>query len=236
MAKCIVCGKALGLFSSKIKTKDDDYICMEDAQHYFGSDEQAAFHLSRALRTMTSEQILKEVKSYIDEEKKQQQEYEEKLNSYRIMDLPSVAQKVSAINLKKNEYAYYAYNHNIVWLEERSRTSRINYGGLTGRIHIAKGLNYRLGSIKTDIQHETYLKQIFNGLLLLTNKRIILLNNEGAKAYPFTRLLKAIPYTDGVVLCSESGKKVILEGFNDANPFNIVLDRLLTEDDVLPSK
>lgn len=164
-------------------------------------------------------------------------ERENLLNGYRTMDLASIAQKVPDVNLRKKEYAYYAYNDNdITWSEERTKTSRINYGGLTGSIHIAKGLNYRLGSIKTDIQHETYLKEIFRGALLLTNKRIILGNNDGVKAYPFTRLLRVIPYSDAVVLCSESGKKVILQGFTDAEPFEIILDRLLTEDDVLPNE
>lgn len=168
-------------------------------------------------------------------EAQQEIERENLLNGYRTMDLASVARKIVGINLKKQEYAYYAYNDNdIIWSEERSKTSRVNYGGLTGRIHIAKGLNYRLGSIKTDIQHEKVLKEIFRGSLLLTNKRIILGNNDGIKAYPFTRLLKVIPYSDAVVLCSESGKRVILQGFNDAEPFEIILDRLLTEEDVLP--
>ena len=164
-------------------------------------------------------------------------ERENLLSGYRTMNLASVAQKIPEVNLKKQEYAYYAYNDNdITWSEERTKTSRINYGGLTGSIHIAKGLNYRLGSIKTDIQHETYLKEIFRGALLLTNKRIILGNNDGVKAYPFTRLLRVVPYNDAVVLCSESGKKVILQGFTDAEPFEIILDRLLTEDDVLPDE
>ena len=30
-------------------------------------------------------------------------------------------------------------------------------------------------------------------------------------------------------------KKVFLEGFDDAKPFNIILDRLLSEDNVLPN-
>lgn len=239
MVKCFICGKKMGMFSSKVKTEDGKYICASDANHFFGTDEQSnkvSFSLASGLRKMTSQEIIHEITEYNIAEDKKQKEHEELLKAYRIADLPSIAQKVPGINLKKNEYAYYAYNHYVKWLEERSRTSRINYGGLTGTIHIAKGLNYRLGSIKTDIQHENYLKRIFSGSVLLTNKRIILGNNEGVKAYPFTRLLKAIPYEDGVVLCSESGKKVILEGFDDAEPFNIILDRLLTEDDVLPAK
>lgn len=194
--------------------------------------EEAMKKLEEARRTK-QEKI--EAKKQVELQK--ETERENLLSGYRTMNLASVAQKIPEVNLKKQEYAYYAYNDNdITWSEERTKTSRINYGGLTGSIHIAKGLNYRLGSIKTDIQHETYLKEIFRGALLLTNKRIILGNNDGVKAYPFTRLLRVVPYNDAVVLCSESGKKVILQGFTDAEPFEIILDRLLTEDDVLPDE
>ena len=237
MANCFVCGKKLGFFASKAKTKDGKYICADDANHFFGADEQSnaiSIPLARSLRVMTAQQILSEIDEFNAAEKKKKQEYEDLLNKYRSVDLSTVAQKVPNINLRKNEYAYYAYNHYVTWSEERKKTSRINYGGLTGTIHIAKGLNYRLGSIKTDIEHSTYMKEIFQGSLLLTNKRIILGNNEGVKAYPFTRLLRVIPYSDGTVLCSESGKKVYLTGFDDAMPFNIMLDRVLTEDDILP--
>lgn len=229
MANCFICNRRLGIFTKKAKTADGKYICSDDADKYLKIKNSLANGYGSRFNKLTSSEIIEDINTA-------EQKREELLEGYRVMDLPSLAQKVPGINLKKNEYAYYAYNHNVEWLEERSRTSRINYGGLTGTIHIAKGLNYRLGSIKTDIQHENYLKLIFNGAVLLTNKRIILGNNEGVKAYPFTRLLKAIPYKDGVVLCSESGKKVILEGFDDAEPFNIILDRLLTEDNILPAK
>lgn len=235
--KCFVCGKKLGLMTAKAKTADGKYLCANDANHFFGTDMQdnnISFALTRGIHKMTSQDIIHEITEYNIAEEKEQKEREDELNGYRYMNLASVASKIPGINLKKNEYAYYAYNQDVSWLEERSKTSRINYGGLTGTIHIAKGLNYRLGSIKTDIEHETYLKQIFNGIAILTNKRIILVNQQGVKAYPFTRLLSAIPFEDGVVLCSESGKKVILEGFDDAVPFNIVLDRVLNEDNILP--
>lgn len=236
---CFVCGKKLGLLSSKIKTIDHKYICAEDAIYYFGdaSNKKNTFpYLAKFLGKLSSSEIINEIQNYKKEETAKEEQYQKQLETYRTVPLPEFAQKLNGINLKKYEYGYYAYNHDITWYEERSRTKRINYSGPMGTIHIAKGLNYRLGSIKTDMEHETYLKEIIKGSLLLTNKRIILNSGDGIKAYPFTRLLKAVPYNDGVVLYSESGKKVILEGFDDATPFNIFLDRLLTEDNVLPAK
>ena len=140
------------------------------------------------------------------------------------------ATKLSELKLKKTEYAIYSPDSQITWSESRSRTKRINYGGLTSSIHIAKGLNYRMGSIRTASQKEEYMKEIVTGALALTNKRIIVTNGTDAKSYPFTRLLRMVPYNDGVELISDSGKKVILSGFDDATRFNIYLDRLTSEE------
>ena len=153
---------------------------------------------------------------------------EQKIAEYQQIDLRARATKSDKVNLKPKEWIYYAETRPITWSETRSKIKRINYGGLTSNVHIMKGLNYRAGSVRTEIQHEDYIKQIFKGSPLLTNRRIILYNSSDgiAKAYPFTRLLKATAYTDGTVLSSESGKQVVLTGFENPDAFNVILQRL----------
>lgn len=162
---------------------------------------------------------------------KAEEEHMQKVQQWQNMDLSTVARKSSEIHLAKTEYVYFKTYYHISWNEQRTRSRRINYGGLTGSIHIAKGLNYRLGSIRAETQKETYLKEVFVGHLLLTDRRIVLLNSDSAKAYRFTRILRVIPYSDGAVIVSESGKQTILTGFqgNDGEEFNILLDRLMNE-------
>lgn len=162
---------------------------------------------------------------------------EQKIAEYQQIDLRALATKNDIVNLKPREWIYYVEQRPITWSEMRSKTKRINYGGLTSNVHIMKGVNYRAGSIKTDIQHEDYVKQIFKGAPILTNRRIILYDssNGTAKAYPFTRLLKATAYTDGTVLSSESGKRVMLTGFENPDEFNVILQRLSNgNEDVTP--
>lgn len=158
-----------------------------------------------------------------------EEERQKQIKIWETEDLSQYATKLSELKLKKTEYAIYSPGSQITWSESRSRTKRINYGGLTSSIHIAKGLNYRMGSIRTASQKEEYMKEIVTGALALTNKRIIVTNGVDAKSYPFTRLLRMVPYNDGVELISDSGKKVILSGFDDATRFNIYLDRLTSE-------
>lgn len=162
---------------------------------------------------------------------------EQKIAEYQQINLRARAIKNDIVNLKPKEWIYYAESQPITWSEIRSKTKRINYGGFTSSIHIMKGLNYRVGSIRTEVQHEDYIKQIFKGSPLLTNRRIILYNaNDGtAKAYPFTKMLKATAYTDGTVLSSEAGKQVILTGLENPDEFNVLLQRLSSgNEDVEP--
>lgn len=37
--KCCICGKSLGIFTPKAKTKDGKYICSDDANDAFDTDE-----------------------------------------------------------------------------------------------------------------------------------------------------------------------------------------------------
>lgn len=169
------------------------------------------------------------------QEKKQQQaiakqkaeeERQKQIKVWETEDLSQYATKLTEVKLKKTEYAIYAASEPITWSESRTRTKRINYGGLTSNVHIMKGLNYRAGSIRTQAQKEEYMQDVLTGALALTNRRIIVINGDKAKSYPFTRLLRIEPYHDGTELISDSGKKVILSGFKDATRFNIYLDRL----------
>lgn len=177
------------------------------------------------------QQRLKEKEAAKEQAEHERQElHQRNIQKWQTEDLSKYATKLSELKLKKTEYAIYSPDSQITWSESRSRTKRINYGGLTSSIHIAKGLNYRMGSIRTASQKEEYLKEIVTGALALTNKRIIVTNGTDAKSYPFTRLLRMVPYDDGVELIGDSGKKVILSGFNDATRFNIYLDRLTSEE------
>lgn len=177
-----------------------------------------------------SPKVQEKKKQIAIDKQKAQEEHQVNIQKWKTEDLAPLAQKIEGIKLRKTEYCYYYTYDPITWSESRHRTKRINYHGLTSNIHIMKGLNYRLGSIGTNSISEEYSKPIITGNLFLTNRRIIIYGSGNVKAYPFTRLISAKPYADGVELFSDSGKKVTLYGFKDATQFNISLDRLTSED------
>ncbi|OYS90766.1 hypothetical protein CBG18_05150, partial [Limosilactobacillus reuteri] len=157
-------------------------------------------------------------------EREREELYKKQVEWWLTEDLSIHAKKIDGLKLSKNEYCYYKSSEPINWKEDRVSTRRINYGGLTATIHIAKGLNYRLGSINTAINKSAHIVTVLTGTLFLTNKRIIVASDNQIKAYTFKRLLKMEPYSDGVALYSSAGKRVILDGFTDATHFNIYLD------------
>lgn len=191
-------------------------------------------HMSWWARRKAKKKAQQEIQ--LKQEKQQAKEHQKQVELWQHEDLSKHAAKIDGLVLKNNEYCYLAIAELINWKENRTKTKKINYGGLTGSFHIAKGINYRLGSINTDSQKINYIVTLFTGALFLTNKRIILVNRQGSKAFLLSGLLRAIPYSDGVALIRSSGKQVILDGFSDAEKFNIYLDRIVSGEDILPKK
>lgn len=167
----------------------------------------------------------------------QQEELQKEVHAAQHVPLSALAKKDDIINLKPKEYIYYVDVGPVTWSEHRTKTTKVNYGGLTANVKIMKGLHYRAGSLRTGLQKSDYIKDIFTGAVILTNRRIVLYDDGQAKAYPFTRLLNATAYSDGTVLSSNSGKEVMLSGFRNAQAFNIYLRRLtVTDENPLPKK
>lgn len=144
-------------------------------------------------------------------------------------DLNQYATKIDGVYLKRNEFCYLAINEVITWNEDRTRTKRINYSGPTASVHLMKGLNYRVGSVSVRSEKVTETIPVFSGKLLLTNKRVFLLGNNGLKAITLSSIVMTSAYTDGTALYRASGKRILLTGFSDAARFNIYLERILND-------
>lgn len=113
------------------------------------------------------------------------------------------------------------------WLEMRTRTDRINYGGPVASIRIMKGLRYRVGSVRVQRITRDELTEIDRGTVYLTNKRVIF---DGAKKNTTLRLsalLSFTPFNDGVVLEKSTGKPphLLLQG--DVELFTAILGAAL---------
>ncbi len=139
-------------------------------------------------------------------------------------DLPTL---VPDINLQKSEHLYFTAA--IDWMEYRKVSKGVNYAGPTARIKIAKGVYYRIGSLKTQSVSDDILKVIDSGQLYLTNKRLIFVGNRGNKTIGIHKILTINPYSNGVDIQKDSGKSPFLQFSDDVYMFSLILMRLMND-------
>lgn len=131
------------------------------------------------------------------------------------------------INLQKGERCHFTARCD--WYEFRTRTVRVNYSGPTYRLRIAKGLYYRVGSIKVAPVRQEELTQIDSGLVYFTNKRVIFDGARGNKAIRLSALLGVQPYADGLGLEKASGKSPVLVLSGNVELATVVLSAVLAQ-------
>ncbi len=129
------------------------------------------------------------------------------------------------INLQKSETLHYTTT--IEWMEYRKVTKRINYGGPTVRIKLAKGFYYRAGSLQAQSVSEDVLKVIDSGQIYLTNKRLIFVGARGNKNIRLDKILTINPYTNGVAIQKDSGKSPFFAFEDGVYKFSLILVKLL---------
>lgn len=134
---------------------------------------------------------------------------------------------VSDINIQKSENLY--FRTSVKWLEQRSVTKRINYGGPTARIKIAKGVYYRMGSVGVQRVSEDVWQTIDSGQLYLTNKRLVFMGSKGNKTIQLNKILDIKPFKNGVDIQKETGKSPFLEFNHNVDIFSMILIRLMDE-------
>ena len=133
---------------------------------------------------------------------------------------------MSPINLQKNESLYYSAR--IDWYEERTKTTHVSYSGITLNSRIVKGLSLRSGMIFPNRHTEEYMKLIDTGDIYFTNKRIIFVGNHGNKTIPLSKVMFITPFSDGVEIGKDVGKKPFFK-YSDVEIMCLYLARLLKE-------
>lgn len=138
--------------------------------------------------------------------------------------LPTISSKII---LQKGENCHFCAT--IDWLEQRRATRRINYGGPTLRIKIAKGLYWRAGSLGVQRITEDVWQVIDSGDLYLTNKRIIFMGSRGNKTIPLKKVLDFNVFSNGIDIQKESGKSPFFKFSDNTDIFSMILGKLINE-------
>ncbi|MHB0756902.1 hypothetical protein [Polaribacter sp. M15] len=131
------------------------------------------------------------------------------------------------INIQKSESLYFMTSVN--WKEQRRVTKRVNYGGVTARVKIAKGVYYRMGSFSAKTVSDDVWQVIDNGTIYLTNKRLIFMGSRGNKTIRINKILNIAPYRNGIDIQKETGKSPFLEFKDNVDIFSMILTRIMNE-------
>ena len=92
--------------------------------------------------------------------------------------------------------------------EERSRTVRVGYRGVSTRIKIVRGVYYNTGSYSGSRTTEAYSHPLGVGSFVVTNKRVIFSSAEKNMAFAIDSIIDWTLYSDGVELRRATGKPV----------------------------
>jgi hypothetical protein len=151
----------------------------------------------------------------------------QRLKLYWVIENGAVPSIDVPIRLQKAEVCY---AHNLVgWNELRTVTTSYQYGGVTARVKIAKGLYLRAGQVAVDRVTQDVLKEIDRGDLYLTNKRLIFVGGRKNSTIQLKKILDFKPYRNGIQIQKETGKSPFLEMTGDIDTFALTLDRALRD-------
>jgi len=104
---------------------------------------------------------------------------------------------------------------NISLIEPRSvRTGRAFYGGPS--IRVAKGIRLRTGMVKGRGESHEELRNIDQGILTLTTKRLIFSGEKNSLTIALTKIVSMEPFKDGVAIRREDRQKT--QYFSGINP------------------
>jgi tellurite resistance protein len=131
------------------------------------------------------------------------------------------------ISLQKNENCHLIVDIN--WLEQRTVTKRINYGGARVRIKITKGFYVTSGSIQTQRITEDVWKNIDSGKIFLTNKRVIFMGLKANKTIALKKILDFSVYSNGIQLEKDSGKSPFFEFNTNTDILGMILGKLIRD-------
>lgn len=126
------------------------------------------------------------------------------------------------IILTKGEIALWCYN-NVTMYQEKVRRE---YVGRTGgfSFRVMKGVTYRTGGFKGHPVETSYMENMGQGSLYVTNKNIIFMGQTRSIKVPYTKIIGINPYCDGMEVQRDGNnvKRLTFQGFDCSFILNII--------------
>lgn len=129
--------------------------------------------------------------------------------------------------LKKGEWCAHAIKSQA--LEERQRTTRVNYSGPAMSVRIMKGVYYRAGSIQAQRVQESYHHSFGDGVLGATNQRLLWVSPQKSISIPLSKVVMFEPFLDGMKIIKDTGKPLLFIFENGVRADAVRIGRVIEE-------
>ncbi len=139
-------------------------------------------------------------------------------NKYYMLDqidkgnIPTTENHDLNINMGIGEKLHFA--DKAFFVKNRSVTERISYGGFSGSVRIAKGIRYRVGTLKVNAQKKQVLSSEDVGFVYMTTDNIGYLGVHKNFSLPYNKIV-SLDVKNGYLFIYKKGKEV---------PFIILMD------------
>lgn len=217
----------LDLLAKKFSFKKEDLLKVHKnsiAAFYGGilSDERISEEEKKDLQSLMNHFGIKQ-----DEIKFNQNEFN-KYYSLALIDsgvLPTPQVEGLNIILKKGEVVHWLCPATLK--KQKNITQQIVYRGLTTSIKIAKGVRYRVGSIKMAPKVKEMMIEVDSGNLWFTNKRVGFLGSRKNFSFPYSKILSFDFYQDGLSIHKEGKDNPYIIGLVEAEVPAAILSHIL---------
>ncbi len=133
----------------------------------------------------------------------------------------------SPIILQAGEKLHFKTMSSLV--EEKTVTHRVGYSGLTYSTKVIGNLRWRWGNIKPQTYTTSELKNVDEGNLYLTNKRLVFVGVHQTKSIPLSKIVSFTPYTNGLLVRKDNSKPLFFSCSCNMEALSFMLTRLVQE-------
>lgn len=106
--------------------------------------------------------------------------------------------------LKSSEVCHHAAKAEAV--EDRQRTVRVNYQGVSARVKIVKGVYYNVGTVQAERVAEGYQHSFGTGVFCATNKRLLWISGEKVITIPLGKIVAYEVFGNAIKIFKDTGK------------------------------
>lgn len=113
--------------------------------------------------------------------------------------------------------------------ETRERTVSQRYSGVSLRVPIMKGVSFRTGNFQVDREKQEYMHSFGHGTFCITSKRLIFSGSAKGITIPYSKIVDATAYSDGLQVHRATGKPTTFVYGSDHPLLLDVFNRAVTD-------